>query len=273
MSRSVVALDTTVFYTSIARIISDDPQPKCGYRYAAPVTRDHDPASEVRRHTDLATQVVSAIVTSTFGVPDLVMMVRPQLGTMGDDPSAQRRIAVWWEIVRQLDAQKVPVGEVSLLSVQKACVGSGQWGKRGTDALEQWVGERFPEYTAPSFTDEKTGKTKADPRYRSTTVAAAAVAALVAGMPSPLAGNDHALHALRNGISLPDGVSLPAPSTTRSGKPRKKREDYITEKLADIETATLEELEGMNPRSHTLRAAIKKRLNRIEEKALMGGDW
>lgn len=271
-ARSVVALDTTVFYTSIARVISGDPQPKCGYRYAAPVTRDHDPASEVRRHTDLATQVVTAIVTSTFGVPDLVMMVRPQLGTMGDDPSAQRRVAVWWEIVRQLDAQRVPVGEVSLLSVQKACVGSGQWGKRGTDALEQWVAARFPEYTAPTFTD-KNGKAKADPRYRSTTVAAASVAALVAGMKTPLAGDDDAIHALRSGISLPDGVSLPAPSTTRSGKPKQSRDDYITEKLAFIETATLEELEGMKPRSSVLRAAIKKRLNRDEEKALMGGQW
>lgn len=272
-ARSVVALDTTVFYTSIARLIAGDPQPRCGYRYAAPVTRVHDPASEVRRHTDLANQVVTAIVTSTFGVPELVMMVRPQLGTMGDDPSAQRRVAVYWEIVRQLDAQRVPVGEVSLLSVQKAALGSGQWGKKGTDALEQWVAQQFPEYTAPTFTDEKTGKTKTDPRYRATTVAAAAVAALVAGIASPFDGDDAAIHALRAGISLPGGVSLPAPSTTRSGKPRKSREDYIKEKLADIETATLEELEGMSPRSPVLRAAIKKRLNRIEEKALMGGDW
>lgn len=272
-ARSVVALDTTVFYTSIARLIAGDPQPRCGYRYAAPVTRVHDPSSEVRRHTDLANQVVSAIVGSTFGVPELVLMVRPQLGTMTDDPSAQRRVAVYWEIVRQLDTQRVPVGEVSLLSVQKAALGSGQWGKKGTDALEQWVADTYPEYIAPTFTDEKTGKVKADPRYRSTTVAAAAVAALVAGLSSPLAGNDDAIHSLRAGISLPDGVSLPAPSTTRSGKPRKSRDEYVTEKLAFIETATLEELEGMNPRSPELKRAIKQRMNRDEEKALMGGDW
>lgn len=272
-ARSVVALDTTVFYTSIARLIAGDPQPRCGYRYAAPVERHHDPASEVRRHTDLANQVVSAIVGSAFGVPELVLMVRPQLGTMGDDPSGQRRVAVYWEIIRQLDAQRVRVGEVSLLSVQKAALGSGQWGKRGTNALEAWVADTYPEYTAPTFTDEKTGNVKADPRYRSTTVAAAAVAALVSGLSSPFTGDDDAIHALRNGISLPDGVSLPAPSTTRSGKPRKKREDYLTEKLAFIETATLEELEGMNPRSPELRRAIKKRLARDEEKALMGGQW
>lgn len=272
MTRSVVALDSTVFYTSIARFVAGDPSPKCGYRYAADVTPHHAPAQEMARHVDLAAQVVTAITKSRFGTPDLVLMVRPHIGTSSADPSAARRVAVWWEIVRQLDAAGVPVGEVSLLSVQKAALGAASFGKRGTDALAQWVTEQWAGWTPPLFDG------KPDPRYRVTTLAVSAAGALAAGFAVPqLPVTDDVVHALRGGMNLPGGLRLPDTAPRTAGKQRLSRDEYISERLVEINSLPISELETWKrPRSPELKRALEKRMAKEEERrveaSIMGGE-
>ncbi|BBX35974.1 hypothetical protein MMAG44476_20119 [Mycolicibacterium mageritense DSM 44476 = CIP 104973] len=272
MTRSVVAVDTTVFYTSIARLVDGDPTPRCGYLHAADVTSHHAPAQEMRRHVDLAAQVVSAITKSRFGVPDLVVMVRPYLGTMTADPSAQRRVSVWWEIVRQLDVAGVPVGEVSLLSVQKSALGSAAFGKKGTDALAQWVADNWTRWTPPLYDG------KPDPRYRATTLAVAAAGALAAGFPAAqLPASDDVVNALRGGMNLPAGFRLPDTAPRATGtKKRLTRDEYISERLVEIASLPITELETWKPRSPALKEALKERFAKEEDRRLeasiMGGE-
>lgn len=272
MTRSVVAVDTTVFYTSIARLVDGDPTPRCGYLHAADVTSHHAPAQEMRRHVDLAAQVVTAITKSRFGTPDLVVMVLPHIGTQTADPSAQRRLSVWWEIVRQLDVAGVPVAEVSLLSVQKGVLGSASFGKKGTDALAQWVTDNWAGWTPPLFDG------KPDPRYRVTTLAVAAAGALAAGFPVPqLPVSDDVVAALRGGMNLPAGFRLPDIAPRPAGtKKRLSRDEYISERLVEINSLPITELETWKPRSPALKQALKQRFEREEDRrveaSIMGGE-
>ncbi|CPW94878.1 hypothetical protein [Mycobacteroides abscessus] len=278
MARSVVALDSTVFYTSIARIVEGDETPYTGYMHAEPVTASHHPAAEVRRHIDLAEQVVDALTSSRHGIPALVVLVKPQMGALAKDPSGHRRLGVHWELVRQLNAAEIPVGEVSLLSTQKACLGRAEWGKRGTDPLAQWVAEQWSSYTPPTRADK--GRQVPDARYRVTTVALAAVAAIAAGFPLPqLPATDEVLVALRGGVSLPPEFGLPETRGAFDKKAKRLSGDaYVQERLTLIKTEPLEELKTWRtPHNREIRKALEARLGTNEElemeKRMMGGDW
>lgn len=276
--RSVVALDTTVFYTSIARIVEGTPDPICGYLHADPVERWHYPAAEVKRHVDLAAQVVEAVKESRHGCPELVVLVKPNIGALAKDPSGHRRLGVHWELVRQFAEANIPVGEVSLLSVQKACLGRAEWGKRGTDPLAKWVEAQWSGYAAPTREDKK-GVEVPDERYRATTVAVAAVAALAAGFPAPqLPATDEVLMALRGGVSLPPGFGLPETHAAFDKKSTRLSPDkYVQERLTLIRTLPVSELETWHtPRNRELRKALEARLGTNEElemeKRMMGGE-
>ncbi len=277
--RSVVALDSTVFYTSIARLVAGDPKPYVGYMHASPVTMSHHPAAEARRHIDLAEQVVSTLTESRHGVPSLVVLVKPNLGAMAKDPSGHRRLGVHWELVRQLDMAGIPVGEVSLLSVQKAALGRAEWGKRGTDPLAAWVAEKWFEYAPPTRDDK--GKDVPDPRYRATTVALAAVAALAAGFPvEQLPATDEVLVALRGGVSLPPEFGLPDTRDKWAKKTTRLSGDaYVQEQLKRIQSLPVAELETWRtPHNREIRKALEKRLGtnedaELERRMMGGGEW
>lgn len=278
--RSVVALDSTVFYTSIARIVEGDETPYVGYMHADPVEKRHFPAAEVRRHIDLAASVVDAVRESRHGVPALVVLVKPNLGAMAKDPSGHRRLGVYWELVRQFAEEGIPVGEVSLLSVEKAALGRAEWGKRGTDPLAQWVVDQWKGYAAPTRKDAK-GDYVPDERYRATTVAVAAVAALAAGFPVPqLPATDSVIASLRRGCSLPPSARFP--ETAAKWETNAKRlapDEYVQERLTLIKTLPVSELETWHtPRNRELRKALEARLGSNEEAVLErqmmgGGDW
>lgn len=281
MARSVVALDTTVFYTSIARLISGDPKPYVGFRHAPEISKKmkirHYPAMEMNRHAELAEEVVEAVTTSPHGVPELVVLVKPNIGALAKDPSGHRRLGVHWELVRQFHAANVPVGEVSLLSVQKACLGRAQWGKRGTDPLTEWVSENWVDFELPLREDDN-GNFVPDERYRTTTVALAAVAALAAGFPVPqLPVSDDVLAILRSGSQMPPSARLPEVSEkwVKSSK-RLAPDEYVEERLKLIASEPLEELKTWHtPKNRELRRALEARLGTNEDAALeaqmMGG--
>lgn len=280
MARSVVALDSTVFYTSIARLVDGDPTPYAGYMHADPVTASHHPAAEVRRHIDLAASVVDAVRESRHGVPELVVLVKPHIGSLAKDPSGHRRLGVYWELVRQFAEAGIPVGEVSLLSVQKAALGRAEWGTRGTDPLASWVADQWQEYAAPTRED-KNGDAVPDERYRATTVAVAAVAALAAGFPVPqLPATDSVIASLRRGCSLPPSARFP--ETAEKWETNAKRlapDEYVQERLTLIKTLPVSELKTWHtPRNRELRKALEARLGSNEEAELErqmmgGGDW
>lgn len=280
MARSVVALDSTVFYTSIARIVEGDETPYVGYMHAAAVAASHHPAAEVRRHIDLAEQVVDAVKESRHGVPELVMLVKPHIGSLAKDPSGHRRLGVYWELVRQFAAEDIPVGEVSLLSVEKAALGRAEWGRKGTDPLAQWVSEQWADYAAPMREDAK-GNDVPDERYRATTVAVAAVAALAAGFPvAQLPATDSVIASLRRGCSLPPSARFT--ETAAKWEKNSKRlspDEYVQERLTLIKTLPVTELETWHtPRNRELRRALEARLGtneeaELERKMMGGGDW
>lgn len=277
--RSVVALDSTVFYTSIARLVEGDEVPYAGYMHAEPVAASHHPAAEARRHIDLAASVVDALTSSRHGIPALVVLVKPQMGALAKDPSGHRRLGVHWELVRQLNAVGIPVGEVSILSVQKAALGRAEWGKRGTAPLASWVADQWSGFAAPTREDK--GKQVPDARYRATTVALAAVAAIAAGFPVPqLPATDEVLVALRGGVSLPPEFGLPE---TRGAFDKKAKrlsgDEYVQERLTLVKTLPVSELETWHtPRNRELRKAWEQRLGsneeaELEKRMMGGGDW
>ena len=255
-----------------------DETPYVGYMHAAAVAASHHPAAEVRRHIDLAEQVVDALTSSRHGVPTLVVLVKPQMGALAKDPSGHRRLGVHWELVRQLNAAGIPVGEVSILSVQKACLGRAEWGKRGTAPLAQWVAEQWADYAAPMREDK--GKQVPDARYRATTVALAAVAAIAAGFPVPqLPATDSVIASLRRGCSLPPSARFPetAAKWDKNAK-RLSPDEYVQERLTLIKTLPVSELETWHtPRNRELRRALEARLGTNEElemeRKMMGGEW
>ncbi|SLH66634.1 Uncharacterised protein [Mycobacteroides abscessus subsp. abscessus] len=278
--RSVVALDSTVFYTSIARLVEGDETPYVGYMHADPVEKRHYPAAEVRRHIDLAASVVDAVKESRHGVPELVVLVKPHIGSLAKDPSGHRRLGVHWELVRQFSEADIPVGEVSLLSVEKAALGRAEWGRKGTDPLAQWVADQWSGYAAPMREDAK-GNDVPDERYRATTVAVAAVAALAAGFPVPqLPATDSVIASLRRGCSLPPSARFPETAAKwEKNSTRLAPDEYVQERLTLIKTLPVSELETWHtPRNRELRKAWEQRLGsneeaELEKRMMGGGDW
>lgn len=271
--RSVVAVDSTVFYASIARLVEGDTTPYVGYLHADPVEKIHYPAREASRHTELAEAVVKAVVESRHGSPELVVLVKPHLGSLAKDPSGHRRLGVHWELVRLFAAAGIPVGELSILSVQKACIGRGEWGTKGTTALAEWVAQQWEGYAAPTREDGK-----ADARFRATTVAMAAAGAMAVGFPVPqLPATDTVLTGLRSGFNLPPSARLPETSAAYVKRSSRLQPDaYVQERLTLIATLPVSELETWHvPRNSQLRKALEARLGGDEEaeleRQMMGG--
>lgn len=281
-ARKVTAIDSTVFYASVATLVEGESKPRCG-RVIAP---DRDPdepqhlAAEHQRHIALAARIVAAVTKS--GNPDLVVLRRPNFGTgAGDrkpgtrkvghgsqrrevkvDTSALRRLAVHWELVRQFSESGVPVAELGLISAEQALTGTVQ----GYTALAKATRALYPELTVPRTEDGK----REDPRYRVTTAALATLGAVALRMGTPLTVTETVWSALRVGGDFPPSVKLPeAVSTSAAGVARAAEKKTRVAKFYEREEEKLNELslgdlESMGrPQNSQLAAVWKRRMREL----------
>jgi len=282
MARRVTAVDSTVFYASVATLVEGESKPRCG-RVIAP---DRDPdepqhlAAEHMRHIALATRIVTA-VTKT-GNPDLVVLRRPNFGTgagdrkpgtrrvgSGDqrrevkvDTSALRRLAVHWELVRQFSELGVPVAELGLISAEQALTGT----VAGYSALAKATRALYPEMTVPTIDNGS----REDPRYRVTTAALATLGAVALRMPTPLTVTETVWSALRRGgdfppsVALPEAVSTSAAGTARAAEKKTRVAKFYEREEERIGELSLGDLESMGrPRNAELAAVWTRRMREL----------
>ncbi|MBN7467066.1 hypothetical protein ACM0AZ_12635 [Mycobacteroides abscessus subsp. massiliense] len=193
MSRSVIALDVTVTSVSIARIAEGEGTPSTGLIVAPPSGRDYA-LSATRARTDTTAELVLDAVLSK-GLPTLVVMSKLTLGDMTRDPSGGRRAALWWAIVTRLLDAGIPVSELATATAMKWMTGHGAVGHKGYAALDRAVRDMWP-----SVRDR--GES-----YRMSTVALAAVGAMVTGIPTVVPCTDARWKALTPMV-LPSGWTL-----------------------------------------------------------------
>lgn len=248
----VVAIDATVHYASIAAI-TEDGQPRCAYRVTPTMegegSRNRSVADDHMLHIEFAADIVDAVTESEM--PALVVLRRPSLGvgaggrrtgravvkggrvrrhesaTSGKliegegekivtlDHSAIRRLAVHWELVRQLTERGVPIAEIGVFSAEEALNGGhvtekrvgARHGVKGYGALAKLTQSLYPNQPLTVPNDEG----RDDPRYRVSTVALAALGALVVdGVPSPVEVTEAIWETLRIGATFPNEFPLPA---------------------------------------------------------------
>lgn len=266
MSKSVVAVDTTVFYASLARIIDGESRPLLGGVETDPTEGRHTVAAEMRKHRSFAATIVDRIVNSSRGAPELVVLRKPEVGNVRDDPSGVRRLGVHWEIVRQLDDAGVPIAEVPLYTVVRIV---GAPARGDYDKLTARLQELYPEAEHPTV-DEKP-----DRRYRMTTLGLAMAGAIPAGLAVPIEITDEMMVTLRRGADMPYdaaqwGKQVEKLAGTRAAvrlkDKRARAEAWYESQLEAIRTLPIAELEdrfgGKPPRNKTLRAAYMKRMER-----------
>ncbi|WP_131830156.1 hypothetical protein [Mycobacteroides abscessus] len=122
-------------------------------------------------------------------------MMKPSI-SKGRDDSAPRRMMLAGEIQRQLIEAKIPFAEVSAMTLVNWLMGAGRkYPPRDFAPLEQAVRDAWR-------VDE------VDDGFRLTTIAVAAAAAVVAGIPTRKSVENSALAALSE-VRLPDGWELP----------------------------------------------------------------
>ena len=307
MPRSVVAVDTTVFYASVARLVEGDPKPKCGYKFAYAIKENaHHPVTEMLKQEELAEQVVDAIIAG--GVPELVVLVTQvpqglksttkavskgqyQRVTTGD-VTATRRIGVHWALVRRLHAKRIPVAEISMLTLGYVLNGRGAWGKEAYTALADRVHELWPEAQCPTRPmEDNPDKEIPDARYRMSTVGLAALGMIAAGIPitygidgDPLPVTKKLIQDIRRGSAFPPGFNVgdaPHRAVVAEHKASKRERDAkrateFFEALAETESETartlpLVEMEKFEPRTEDGKQALKRRRAQEEENRLTGG--
>jgi hypothetical protein len=183
MARCVVALDPTVRKVSAARVSDDKPTPTVGATSSIiPVQKKCDDGKLIY-HRDVRAVLLRArgqmddVVDKVAAYePELVVMVSPTMNDLRRDPSAPRRLGLWWMLADRLDTAKLPLVEIPPLTIQRIWLGHAEFGMSGVEALTNAVYNVWPEVKA------EVKKTK---EYRTTTVAAAAVGALVMGIDVP----------------------------------------------------------------------------------------
>lgn len=281
-ARKVTAIDSTVFYASVATLVEGESRPRCG-RVIAPDRVDGEPqhlAAEHARHIALAQRIVTAVTKN--GAPDLVVLRRPNFGTgagerkpgtrrvgSGDqrrevnvDTSALRRLAVHWELVRQFSERGVSVAELGLISAEQALTGTVQ----GYTALAKATRSLYPDMTVPKVDDGS----REDPRYRVTTVALATLGAVALRMDTPLTVTETVWSALRRGgdfppdISLPEAVSTTTAGTARAAEKRTRVAAFYEREEEKLNELSLADLESMRrPTNEQLAAVWKRRMREL----------
>lgn len=265
MTRNVVAVDATVYYASVARLVEGEPAPRCG----GVITKDidgvqHHLAAEARKHREFAERITDRILKG--GKPELVVLRKPNIGAKDD--SALRRLGVFWELVRNLDAAEVPVAEVPLYTVQRmlGLRANSPYAELAAKCTAVYPDARLPEIEG-----------RPDPRYRVSTIGLAVVGAVVAGIETPLPVTDELLDIARRGGDYPPRF-IPAADAERHAAraeqlKRNREQDkraraaaWYEQQLEDIAHLPMAELEKRfgerGPRNATLKAAWKRRVGR-----------
>ncbi|MDO3129683.1 hypothetical protein P5V43_21485 [Mycobacteroides abscessus subsp. bolletii] len=153
--------------------------------------------SETARTVVTANDALESVLRS--GIPAFVMMMKPSMGARGPkkDDSGPRRMMLAGEIQRQLLEAGIPFAEIPSMTLVDWLLGGGRkYPPRDFAPLEQAVRDSWN----PGAVDDG---------YRMTTVAVAAAAAVVVGIPTRKGVGNASLSALRE-VRLPDGWELPA---------------------------------------------------------------
>ncbi|GAB4680655.1 hypothetical protein [Mycobacterium avium] len=265
MARSVVAIDTTVFYASMCRLVDGNPRPLLGGVQTDPTEGRHTVAAEMRKHREFAADIVRRVTESAHGKPELVVLRKPEVGNVKADPSGVRRVGVHWELVRQLDDAHIPVAEVPIYTVQRALgLPVNDYGR-----LTARLTELYPDAAHPVLGD------KPDPRYRMTTVGLALAGAVPTGIGVPVEVTDDLLVALRRGADFPFtaeqwGERVERLAGTRAAArlqdKRSRAAAWYEQQLEDIAHLPMAELVDRfgerGPRNATLKAAWRRRVER-----------
>ncbi len=198
MSKFVVGIDAVVTGVSIAAF----GEGADGEGADGPVTRfvrapridNFDVLSQTARTLVTADETMKSVLRS--GTPELVVMMKPAMGDARKDTSAPRRMMLVGEIQRRLVEARIPVAEVSAMTLVSWLLGGGRkYPPRDFGALEQAVQDSW-----------RVGEV--DEGFRLTTVAVAAAAAVVVGIETRKKVENSSLAALSE-VKLPEDWQLP----------------------------------------------------------------
>lgn len=193
MSRFVVGLDCVVTGVSVCAFVEGAESPVTKF-VRAPRISVYNAVTETARTVVTADDTMESVLRS--GIPAFVMMMKPTIGK-GKDDSGPRRMMLAGEIQRQLIGAKIPFAEVSSMTLVDWLLGAGRkYPPRDFGPLEQAVRDAW-----------RVGEI--DDGFRLSTIAVAAAAAIVTGIPTRKSVENSSLAALRE-MKLPDGWELPA---------------------------------------------------------------
>lgn len=193
MTRFVVGLDCVVTGVSVAAFVEGGDGPVTRF-VRAPRIDNFDVMHQVARTLTTAELTMESILRS--GTPGLVVMMKPSMGDARKDTSAPRRMMLVGEIQRRLVESGIPVAEVSAMTLVSWLLGAGRkYPPRDFSALEQAIQDAW-----------RVGEV--EPEFRLTTVALAAAAAVITGIPTRRKVENSALSALSE-MKLPEGWRLP----------------------------------------------------------------
>lgn len=194
MSRFVIGLDAVVTGVSVCAFGEDSESPVTKF-VRAPRIDNFDVMHQVARTLVTADETMKSVLRS--GTPGLVVMMKPSMGDSRKDTSAPRRMMLAGEIQRRLVEARIPVAEIPAMTLVSWLLGGGRkYPPRDFGGLEQAVRDAW-----------RPGDV--EPEFRLTTVAVAAAAAVVVGIPTRKSVENSSLAALRDMV-LPSGLELPA---------------------------------------------------------------
>ncbi|SKX74295.1 Uncharacterised protein [Mycobacteroides abscessus subsp. abscessus] len=196
MSKFVVGIDAVVTGVSVCAFGEGTSSPVTRF-VRAPRIGVYNAVTETARIITTANETMESVLLS--GTPEFVVMMKPSIGAPRGpkkDDSGPRRLMLAGEIQRQLLEAGIPFAEIPSMTLVNWLLGGGRkYPPRDFAALEQAVRDNW-------------NPGKVDDGYRLTTVAVAAAAAVVAGIPTRKKVENSSLSALRE-VRLPDGWELP----------------------------------------------------------------
>ena len=193
MSKFVVGLDCVVTGVSVCAFGEGSESPVTKF-VRAPRIENFDVLTQTVRTIVTADSAVESVVKS--GIPELVVMMKPSVGDSRKDSSAVRRMMLAGEIQRRLVEAGIPVAEISSMTLVSWLMGAGRkYPPRDFSVLEGAIQDAW-----------RPGEV--EPEFRLTTVAVAAAAAVVVGIPTRKSVENSSLAALSE-MKLPDGWELP----------------------------------------------------------------
>ncbi|SIG37573.1 Uncharacterised protein [Mycobacteroides abscessus subsp. abscessus] len=192
MSKFVVGIDAVVTGVSVCAFGEGSESPVTKF-VRAPRIGVYNAVTETARTIVTADSAVESVLRS--GVPEFVVMMKPSI-SKGKDDSGPRRMMLAGEVQRQLVEARIPVAEIPSMVLVSWLLGAGRkYPPRDFAPLEQAVRDNWNPGTV-------------DDSFRLTTVAVAAAAAVIAGIPTRKPVENSSLSAL-SGMKLPDGWALP----------------------------------------------------------------